>query len=83
MAKPITVIYTCEDGCHTYTEDVLLLEEDDPIYTNHPVHGLTPIGKFGENETKLGVIEAGIVMFEDQDGLFGLYPEHIISIKER
>lgn len=84
MAKQVTVEYKCEEDCHTFTEECYLLDDFDNIYIDaDDESGIICLGTVEENSVLLGVRYFGLVMFEDEDGLFGLLPEQIISIKER
>lgn len=75
MGRKVRLTWKPEGGS-IITEEVLLLDEDSPIYISGPmgpiqIHGL--VLEYFANENR--------VVFEDEDGIFGLHPEQIIEIE--
>jgi len=70
MAKPIQL--TRKDGETVKKERCLLIEEDDPLFLTDG----TPINREGSE-----LFTSNRVVFEDDEGIFGLTPDQIVSIK--
>lgn len=78
MAKEVRL--TWKDHDVTITEDVLLLAEEDPLFTVTSENPLMIINNDGVGST-IASIMGDKVMFEDDDGIFGLDPNQIIEIE--
>lgn len=79
MAKKVRL--TWKNDNLTITEDVLLLEENDPIFTVTSDNPLMVVNNDGEGST-ISNLMADKVLFEDEDGIFGLDPKDVVHIEE-
>lgn len=70
MAKPIQLTWKDEETVKK--ERCLLIEEDDPLFLTDG----TPINREGSE-----LFTSNRVVFEDDEGIFGLTPDQIVSIK--
>lgn len=70
MAKKVRL--TWNDGENEIVETCLLIDENDPIYT-----------KDGKQLVGLNhmLADTGRVIFEDEDGIFGVFPYQIVNIE--
>lgn len=75
MSRKVRVTWVPE-GCSEITEECLLLDEDSPIYIDGPK------GPIQINNNVLNYFaKQNRVVFEDEDGIFGLHPEQINEIE--
>jgi len=78
MAKLVSL--TWKSGGRIIEEDCYLVDDADEIFIAGSDLPISVITKDGVGNT-VGAIAGGRVMFEDEDGLFGLLPEEIVSIE--
>lgn len=75
MSRKVRLTWKPED-CAIMTEIVLLLDEESPIYTDGP-NGPIRI----EGDVLNFFAKKNRVVFEDEEGIFGLHPEQILEIE--
>lgn len=73
--KLVRLTWTSEEG-EFHIEDVFLIEEDDAIYAVGPRN--LPIPTFNLYDQ---MASQGMVVFEDEEGIFCLPPSDIISVE--
>src|SRR5580765_5038153 len=75
MSRMVRLTWKPEDA-DVVIEEVLLLDEDSPIYTDGP-NGPIRI----EGDVLNFFAKKNRVVFEDEEGIFGLHPEQILEIE--
>ena len=79
MGKQIELTYKNEDG-ETVTEECLLIEEEDPIFIAGCTEPLAIVTDKGVGHSA-GILMEDRVLFEDDEGIFGLRPDQVLNIK--
>jgi hypothetical protein len=75
MSRMVRLTWKPEDA-DVVIEEVLLLDEESPIYTDGP-NGPIRI----EGDVLNFFAKKNRVVFEDEEGIFGLHPEQILEIE--